>query len=734
MHAGGEKRRPGRSTRTKMRAAIAALAAVILALSSIVLAATSAPDSTPTVRCPMTISLGEILDCVVMDLGPAEVRLGTQGNGSGITMTLPRIGSTTIRLQLVSLFTPDALVAEFVNGEWVYSRPEPKTYVGWVDGDATARVRLTLLRSSSMGSIRMGGETFQIEPAAKYIAEASPATVIIYSERDFRGNGGIDVGNYSIRPPVLETPPPPSELPYSNGTETFAVAPLSPGSLSGKDPIRPTHTTIPSKAYARIFLASDDEYRATFSDWKDQQQGSVQAIDDIYSYQLDVHFRIAGQFALATSDLSAPILCSNTDPNNVLLKFRNKIENDPTIGPTAIPRDVSLLTSTRSFSPLLGCAFQSSLAGSYAYAVTALTEPIGNVMLHEIGHVFGGYHQDDPNRPANTGAHQRGTFPGFFCWDTWSYSIYSIMWTPLYFNCMEGAFSDGSVQADRNNRAYMLNNVAGPRLRKVGQNLVPGSGSSFSSSGDLWGHTPGLVGDGATSTYWWANAEVSWLQITLPASRYIERLEIHGWSGYYMSSFSMKLSPDGSSWTTVFTGGSISTVDFNIHFRAMWARYIKLEVYDIYMCCGALNEYAVLREIELFETANVASWQPGTSSGNYWGHMPQEAVDENLATYWWGTASSGSWIQYEFAETCAAYLRLRMFPGYGVLGLRVYAQWTSGSASTDYWWGSPQEDLLLPTGTTSCATDAIKLTFLDNANGGYNDYPVVRELEVYYGE
>jgi hypothetical protein len=678
----------------------------------------------------MKVSQGEILDCVVMDLGQAEVRQRTRGNGSDeIALTLPRIGSTRIRLQLVSLFTPDAVVAELVNGEWVYSRPDPKTYVGWVDGDATASVQLTLVGSASMGSIRDRGETFRIEPAVKYSAGAGPAAVIIYSDRDFHGNGGIDLSNDSMKPPIVETPSQPGEPIYSNGTRTPVVAPSSMGS---SNPVFPSHSTIPAKAYARAFLASDDEFRASFPDWQGYQQGLLQNIDDIYSNQLDVHFRIAGQFALATSDLAAPLLCSNTDTNNVLLKFRNRVENDPTIGPTAIPRDVSVLTSTRSFSDGIGCAYQSSLAGSYAYAVTApQTNPIGNVMLHEIGHVFGGWHEDAPLRPANTGAHERGMFPSFWCAETWSYSIYSIMWHVLHPQCMEGGFSDGSVQADRNNKAYMLNNIV-PRLRKIGQNLMPGSGSTFSSSGDLWGHTASLVGDGDLSTYWWATTKVSWLQIVLPATRYIQRFEIHGFSGYYLSSFSVKLSPDGSAWTTVFTGGSTSTVDFSIPFPAMWARYARLEVYDTYS--SGLNEFAVIREIELFETVNVASWQPGTSSGNLWGHMPQEAVDGNLATYWWGTASSGSWIQYQFVRTCTKYLRLIMFEGYGVLGLRVYSSWRFGEASTDYWWVSPQNDLLLPTQSVSCATGTIKLTFLSNANGFWNNYPVVREIEVYYGE
>jgi hypothetical protein len=75
-----------------------------------------------------------------------------------------------------------------------------------------------------------------------------------------------------------------------------------------------------------------------------------------------------------------------------------------------------------------------------------------------------------------------------------------------------------------------------------------------------------------------------------------------------------------------------------------------------------------------------------------------------------------------------------MFEGYGVLGLRVYSSWRFGEASTDYWWGSPQNDLLLPTQSVSCATGTIKLTFLSNANGFWNNYPVVREIEVYYGE
>jgi len=250
----------------------------------------------------------------------------------------------------------------------------------------------------------------------------------------------------------------------------------------------------------------------------------------------------------------------------------------------------------------------------------------------------------------------------------------------------------------------------------------------------LYGQGPSNAGDGNLQTYWWANTEVSWLQVVLPSSRYLQRFEIHGYTGYYLAAFAVKLSQDGSTWTTIYQGGSTVLVDHGDGFRAMWARYIRLEVSDIYQCCGAFNNFAVIREIEFFETANVASWRPGSSSGNRWGHLPFEAVDGNLATYWWGTSSYGSWIRYDFPATCMFMFRLQMYPGYGVLAMQVHVfegthEWIIG-----YGFGIPALDILGGGAIPLCGVYAFRITFFDTSQGAYDDFPVVRELEVYYGE
>ena len=299
---------------------------------------------------------------------------------------------------------------------------------------------------------------------------------------------------------------------------------------------------------------------------------------------------------------------------------------------------------------------------------------------------------------------------------------------------MDEMFSDGSIQAEHNNRAYMASLIVA-RLRTIGQNVIAGAiGLLWSASGTLWSHGPEETGDGLLGTYWWADTTVSWLQVVLPFQQYLQRFQLHGYIGYYLNSFSVKLSPDGTTWTTIYEGGSTSTVEYDVRFRAMWARYIRIEIYDIYQCCGALNNYAVIREIEGYETANIASWRPGSSSGDRWGHLPYEAVDNQLGTYWWGTTSSGSWIRYDFPATCMAYYRLRLYEGYGVLQMEIHV--FLGSTDYSYSWASnvPQVDLFGVSPITSCSITAFKIIFLDNAQGAYDDYPVVIELEAYYGE
>jgi hypothetical protein len=139
-------------------------------------------------------------------------------------------------------------------------------------------------------------------------------------------------------------------------------------------------------------------------------------------------------------------------------------------------------------------------------------------------------------------------------------------------------------------------------------------GAIASSSGDLWGHTAGLANDGQLATYWWATTTTSSLTILFdkayatsnPRQYPITQIVVRAFnSGYAMPYWEVdSLGGDGS-WNYLFSqSGGTGAVKIFVLLTADYSSLHEIKGIRLLVngatCCGGLNSYAVIRELEAY--------------------------------------------------------------------------------------------------------------------------------------
>ncbi|MEU3462749.1 discoidin domain-containing protein [Streptomyces sp. NPDC006733] len=162
--------------------------------------------------------------------------------------------------------------------------------------------------------------------------------------------------------------------------------------------------------------------------------------------------------------------------------------------------------------------------------------------------------------------------------------------------------------------------------------------------------------DGNTGTRWSsAAADPQWLRVDLGATATISRVVLN-WETAYGSAYQLQTSPDGATWTTVYTTttGAGGTETLNVTGSGRYVRIngtarhtqygYSLWEFQVYGTTGSTTPTC--------GTANAALNQPATASSTENAGTPASAaVDGNTGTRWSSAAADPQWLRVDLGSS-----------------------------------------------------------------------------------
>src|SRR6266851_2352203 len=163
---------------------------------------------------------------------------------------------------------------------------------------------------------------------------------------------------------------------------------------------------------------------------------------------------------------------------------------------------------------------------------------------------------------------------------------------------------------------------------------------------------PSNATDGNTTTRWSsAFSDPQWLEVDLGASASITQVVLQ-WEAAYGKAFQIQTSPDGTTWTSIFSTTS-GTQTLNITGTGRYVRMFGTARGTAYGY--SLFEFQVLGTLSGgggCGTANVALNHPATASSLENATFPaSNAVDGNLSTRWSSAFSDPQWLEVDLGST-----------------------------------------------------------------------------------
>src|SRR6266566_3623651 len=188
-----------------------------------------------------------------------------------------------------------------------------------------------------------------------------------------------------------------------------------------------------------------------------------------------------------------------------------------------------------------------------------------------------------------------------------------------------------------------------PRPSSVAADLTPLTAASVVASGND-GNLPQNTVDKSLATRWSAQGDGQWIRYDLGALVAIDHLDIAWYLGdTRIASFDIQVSPDTVTWTKVFSGQSSGqTLQFESYaFPTTTGRYVRIVGHgNNTSTWNSVTEVAILgMALPAMPVASVVA------SGND-GNLPQNTVDNNLATRW-SAQGDGQWIRYDLGALAA---------------------------------------------------------------------------------
>lgn len=171
---------------------------------------------------------------------------------------------------------------------------------------------------------------------------------------------------------------------------------------------------------------------------------------------------------------------------------------------------------------------------------------------------------------------------------------------------------------------------------------------AYASSLENSGYTAGDAFDGSMTTRWSSQfSDPQWIYVDLGASYALCGVTLY-WENAYATAFTIDVSNDASTWTTVasISGNASTTNNISI---SVTARYVRMSGISRATQYGySLYEFQVFGTAGSCGTNNLALNQPATASSvqltGTGGTLPQYAFDGDMTTRWGSDFSDPQWI------------------------------------------------------------------------------------------
>lgn len=189
--------------------------------------------------------------------------------------------------------------------------------------------------------------------------------------------------------------------------------------------------------------------------------------------------------------------------------------------------------------------------------------------------------------------------------------------------------------------AFLVGNTA------QGQNLALGKTTSASSNSQPSANAV----DGNGNTRWEsASSDPQWMAVDLGAVQAIDRVRLT-WENAYGKDFTIQVSTNGTSWTTVATTTNNATTINEYTSLGATGRYVRM-----YGTARATPYGYSIFEIEVFNYSlspgsNLALGKPGTASSTEGGYVAGQAFDGSNTTRWGSNHNDNEWIYVDLGAS-----------------------------------------------------------------------------------
>ncbi len=181
--------------------------------------------------------------------------------------------------------------------------------------------------------------------------------------------------------------------------------------------------------------------------------------------------------------------------------------------------------------------------------------------------------------------------------------------------------------------------------------------ASVVASGDD-GNVPQNTLDNDLATRWSASGNGQWIRYDLGAVMAVGPVNIAWYHGTeWASAFDIEVSLDSLTWTRVFTGRSNGQTlqPERYDFPTVPGRYVRIVGHGQWTGTTLLSLWNSITEVAIYASAaapvTAVPVASAIASGDD-GHIPQNTLDNNLATRW-SASGDGQWIRYDLGAVMA---------------------------------------------------------------------------------
>jgi hypothetical protein len=181
--------------------------------------------------------------------------------------------------------------------------------------------------------------------------------------------------------------------------------------------------------------------------------------------------------------------------------------------------------------------------------------------------------------------------------------------------------------------------------------VTPVSVASVGASGYQDPNVPQNTLDNNLATRWSAPGDGQWIQYDLGVLKAVGRVDIAWYQAtgqQWESVFDIAVSSDADTWTTVFSGRSISG---NVRpegygFSTVTCRYVRIIGHG--QIGSPSSTWNSITEVDIYSPHAVAA----VAASGHDGNVPQNTLDNNLGTRW-SANGDGQWIRYDLGTAKA---------------------------------------------------------------------------------